>query len=146
MNVQQIQGHKIYHENVNPKQGYTHAKFERSHSNSVIKKGNIIFFSNEKICLSPFNTCEKTQTNPPSDIFKIYLMFDLLDVINNRTKFQLHWISTTDTKFSVKTIWHCCDIEILSRSLKVVWMNKAQYVLPSWKVWHLSYLQCPRKL
>ena len=37
-------------------------------------------------------------------------------------------------KFSVETVWHCCDLEIQSRSLKVVWMGKAQWVLPSCKV------------
>ena len=29
------------------------------------------------------------------------------------------------TTFSVKTVQHCCDLEIKSRSLKVVWMGKA---------------------
>ena len=28
-------------------------------------------------------------------------------------------------KCSVKTVWHCCDPEIQSRSLKVVWMHEA---------------------
>ena len=27
----------------------------------------------------------------------------------------------------------------------MVWMGKAQWVPPSWKVWHLLYLECPRK-
>ena len=43
-------------------------------------------------------------------------------------------------KFSVVTVWHCCDIEIWSRSLKVVWTGKLQWVLTSCKIWHLSHL------
>ena len=43
-------------------------------------------------------------------------------------------------KFSIKTVWHCCGLEIQSKSLRVVWMGTAQLVLPSCKVWHLSYL------
>ena len=30
------------------------------------------------------------------------------------------------TKFSIKTVPFCCDLEILSRSLKVVWTGKVQ--------------------
>ena len=37
-------------------------------------------------------------------------------------------------KFSVKTVQHGCDLEIWSRSLKVVWTGKAQCVVPSCKV------------
>ena len=48
-------------------------------------------------------------------------------------------------KFSVKSVWHCCDLQIQSMSMKVVWMGKAQGVLPSCKVCHLSYLQCQKK-
>ena len=38
--LRQSQVHKTYNENVNPKQGYNHAKFERSCFNSVQEKGN----------------------------------------------------------------------------------------------------------
>ena len=38
--LKQSQGHQTYNENVNPEWGYNHAKFERSHFNSVWEKGN----------------------------------------------------------------------------------------------------------
>ena len=44
------------------------------------------------------------------------------------------------TNFSAETAWHCCDLEILSRSLKVVWTGKAQWVVSSRKLWQLSYI------
>ena len=50
-----------------------------------------------------------------------------------------------NTKFSAKTVWHCCDLEIWSTSLKMVWTGKAQWVVPSCKVWHLSYVWCLSK-
>ena len=52
-------GHKPYNDNVNPKQGYNHAKFQRPCLNGVREKANVIIFLNEKICqLSPLNMCE----------------------------------------------------------------------------------------
>ena len=45
----------------------------------------------------------------------------------------------------MQTVWHLCDHETQSRSLKVTWMGKVQGVLPSCKVCQLSYLQCARK-
>ena len=55
---------------------------------------------------------------------------------------QLYKVSTKsekNIKFSVKTVWHCCDLEIPSRSLKVVWKGKAQSVLPACKfdIYHI---------
>ena len=41
MTLNQTQGHQTYHENVNPKQGYSHAKFDRFHFNSVQEKNNV---------------------------------------------------------------------------------------------------------
>ena len=39
--LKQSQGHQTYNENVDAKQGDNHAKFERSHFNSVEEKGNV---------------------------------------------------------------------------------------------------------
>ena len=71
MTLKQSQSHQSYNEYVDPKEGYAHAKFERSHFNSVWEKGNvIIFFQPKKYvnCL-PW-PCAKTQN---SDIVIIYL-------------------------------------------------------------------------
>ena len=38
------QGHQIYNENVDSKQGYNYAKLERSHYNSVQEKGHVKVF------------------------------------------------------------------------------------------------------
>ena len=46
---------------------------------------------------------------------------------------------------SVRPAWHCCNLEIWLQSMKVVWTGKAQWVVPSCKVWYLWHLQCPRK-
>ena len=61
-----------------------------------------VFFPNEEICkLSPLNTFE----NP-----KKWHIHDLLDVINNYTKFQLNWIWTpknVDTAVTLKYNQDC---------------------------------------
>ena len=44
-----------------------------------------------------------------------------------------------NTTFLVKTVQHCCDLERWSKSLKVKWAGKAQWVVPSCKVWHHIY-------
>ena len=45
MTLKQSQGHQLYNENVDPEQGYNHAKFEWSRYNSVREKGNVkVFF------------------------------------------------------------------------------------------------------
>ena len=57
--LKQSQGHQTYDENVDSQQGYNHAKFERSHFNSVQENGNVEFFSNKEISQSsPLNMCE----------------------------------------------------------------------------------------
>ena len=43
-------------------------------------------------------------------------------------------------KFSVKTVGHWCDLEIWLWSMKVVWTGKAQWVVPSCEVGHLSHI------
>ena len=54
MTVKQSQGQQTYHENVDPDQGYNHAKFERSHLNSVQEKDKVtvflVFFQSRNIC------------------------------------------------------------------------------------------------
>ena len=61
--LNQSQGHQTYHDDLDPKQGYNHEKFERSCLDGARekKKGQVkVFFPNEDICqLSPFNICEK---------------------------------------------------------------------------------------
>ena len=44
MTFKQCQGHQTYNENVDPEQGYTHAKFEKSCINSVQEKSSVTFF------------------------------------------------------------------------------------------------------
>ena len=39
--LKQSQGHQTYHDNVDPEQGYNHAKFERSCLNGFQEKANI---------------------------------------------------------------------------------------------------------
>ena len=57
--LQQSQGHQTYNGNVDRKQDYNHAKFERSCFNGVHEKANVKGFSNEKISqLSPLNMCK----------------------------------------------------------------------------------------
>lgn len=82
----------------------------------------------------------------------------LVDVINNRTKFQLNrvrrkeigvWHSVVHdgyiranrirTKFPVKTVWHACSLDLWSRSLKLVWTGNAIWVVPSCKAGHLLH-------
>ena len=59
MTLKQNEGHQICNENVDPEQGSNHAKFERSHYDSVQEKGNIQVFSKREIYqLSPLNMCE----------------------------------------------------------------------------------------
>ena len=49
MTLKQSQGHQTYNKNIDPKQGYNHAKSETSHFHTVQEKVNIKFFST-KIC------------------------------------------------------------------------------------------------
>ena len=58
------QGHQTYSDNVDPKQDYNHAKFEKSciagfEENVNVKGFGCLFFSNEEVCkLSPLNTSD----------------------------------------------------------------------------------------
>ena len=55
--LKQSQDHPTQNDNVDPKQGYNHAQFERSCLNGVQEKPTLIFFfQNEETCqLSPLN-------------------------------------------------------------------------------------------
>ena len=54
--VKQSQGQQAYDDNVDPAQGYNHAKFERSRFNIIQEKGTLHY---EEICqLSSSNMCE----------------------------------------------------------------------------------------
>ena len=119
-----------------------------------------------------------------------------LTAINKHASFHL---IREEQKCSVKIVWHCCDLEVQSRSLEVViiiiiypltvrvvevpqmisqpvstifpssplpsgtwqtpgmsipwcclpevvWMGKAKWVLPSCKLWQLSYLRVSKKI
>ena len=57
------QSHQTYNDNVDPKQGYNHAKFEKSCFNGVRGKANVfcVFFKMRKRQLSPLNMCENKQ-------------------------------------------------------------------------------------
>ena len=79
----------------------------------------VLFRNNEELHqFSPLNM---------HDHQKRWYIPDLLDVLDNPMKSQLNRIRTC-IKVSVKTVWHCCDSEVWSRSLKVVWTGKAQWV------------------
>ena len=49
-------------------------------------------------------------------------------------------------KFSVKIVWHYCDLEIMSRSLKEWSTGKAQSVVPSCFVLMFTTLMVPEKI
>ena len=63
--LKQSQGHQIYNQNVDPKQGYNHAKFERPCCKyDVWEKANakVFSFSNKEIGqLSPLKMCTNKQ-------------------------------------------------------------------------------------
>ena len=59
--LKQSQGHQTYNEDVNAKQGYNHAKFEKFCFHGVQEKDNDTVFSNKEVCqTSPLNR-HKTQ-------------------------------------------------------------------------------------
>ena len=49
--LKQSQGHQTYNDNVDPKQGYNHAKFERSCFNGVQKKPTCFFFQTRNMSI-----------------------------------------------------------------------------------------------
>ena len=70
-------------------------------------------------------------------VWKSKIVVYLWSMWGNQKAFK---VKNKNIKFSVETDCHCCDLEAQSRSLKVVWMGKPQWVLPLCKVWHLSYI------
>ena len=85
--LKQGESHQTKNDNVDPKQGYNYAKFERSCFNGVREKHNIIFFvSNQEICkLSPLDMCYHQ---------KRWYIYELLEILNNPMKCQLNQIRT----------------------------------------------------
>ena len=69
--LKQNQGQQTFNENVGPKQGYNHAKFERSHFHSIRLKGNVNFFFQMRMYVNylPW-TCKQIRN---SGIFMVYL-------------------------------------------------------------------------
>ena len=72
----QSQGHETWNDNVDPKQGYNQAKFERSRDNGVREKGNVkgvlfvcFFFKCENMSIISLNMCK----NQNSGIFMMYV-------------------------------------------------------------------------
>ena len=83
--LKQSQGHQAWNENVDLKQGYNHAKFERSCFNSVGKKSQHFkknFKGDNMSIISLEHVHNHTQ----------WYVHNLLDAINNHTKFQLNQI------------------------------------------------------
>ena len=57
MTLKQSQSHQIQNDNVDPEEGYNHAKFERSSFNNVQER-DLSLYSNDGMCqLSPLNMC-----------------------------------------------------------------------------------------
>ena len=82
--LKQGQGHQTWYELENPNQGYDNTKFEKPCLNSVREKANdgvsVRSGNMSIICLEY--------------VRKSKIVVDLLDVLNNRTKFQLNRIRT----------------------------------------------------
>ena len=83
--LKQSQDHQIYNNNVDPKQGHNHAKFERSCFNGIRGKANVSFVLMRK-CVN-YLPCPNVKIKHSG----IYI-HDLLDIINDHTKFQLIWV------------------------------------------------------
>ena len=59
MTLRQGQGHQVWYELVDPKQGYNKAKFEKPCLNSVCETAHAKVLSNQEMHqLSPLNMCE----------------------------------------------------------------------------------------
>ena len=75
MTLKQSQSHQTYHDIVDSKQGYNHAKIEKSCLNDVWEKANVTFFSDKDICqLYSLNMYENPPSPQKSGIFMIYLI------------------------------------------------------------------------
>ena len=90
--LQQNLDHQTWYESTDPRQGYNHVNFERSRLNSFQKKAMLKFLSNQETCqLSPLSRCES-----PRHLY----IFDLVDIVNNYTNFQLN--RTITCKYQLK--------------------------------------------
>ena len=124
---------KTWYKLLDREQSYNQSKFEDFPKTVSTKKPTLKFSLNQKTHqISPLNMCKSE---------KQWCIHYLLGLLNKPTKFQLDM----NTKFSVKTVQLCCILEIWSRSPKVVWTCKAQWIVPSGKVWHLLHLWYLRK-
>ena len=133
--LKQSKPHQTWNDNVDPTQGYNYAKFERSHNNGVREKANVKgFFKQWNISVISDEMGRKK------------IVVRSWSTWRNQQSYKVSTWPGKNVEFSFETVWHCCDLEIQSWSLKVAWMGKAQQVLPSCKVWHLLYLHCLRKL
>ena len=126
--LKQSQGHQIYNDNEDPKQGYDHAIFEWS------------CFIQDKAKVKDLFWMRKYVIFFLEHVWKSKLVVYSWCTWHNQQSYKVSAQLDKNTKCSVKTVWHCCDLEVQSRSLKVVWMGRAQSVLTSRKVWHLLYL------
>ena len=61
-------------------------------------------------------------------------------VVNNSKKILT--LSDENIDLYLKNVWHCCDLKIWSKSLKVAWRSKAQRVVSLYNVWQLSHVWC----
>ena len=117
-----IHGHQSWYELLGPEQGYDHTKFERPPINSICQKANIkVFVKSGNMSIISLEYVQKWK--------KLWYSHYLLNLLNSSTKFELNL--DKNTTFLVKTIQHCCDLEIWSRSLKVAWIGKPHWVVPS---------------
>ena len=79
MTLKQSQSHETQNDNVDPKQIHNYVKFQSSLYNGIREKADVRGFSNEEKCqLSSLNMYLKQ---------KQWYIRDLLDVINDRSKF-----------------------------------------------------------
>ena len=94
--LKQSQGHQTYNENGDPKQTYDQVKFQRSCFNCVQEKANVkSFFQTRKYVNYLPWTCAKVKKK------KIVVSYDLLNIVNNCTKFQHNLIKTYIFQFKV---------------------------------------------
>ena len=80
------QGHQIWYDSVDPKQGYDSAKIEKHRLNSVRERADDAFLSNQTTRqISPMNTRESQ---------KLWYSHDLPDVLNKPAKILFNLIRT----------------------------------------------------
>ena len=98
--LKRSQSHQIKNNNVDPKKGYNHAKFERSCFSVVSEKKQfdsffVCFFQTRKYVNYFSLNMRENQ--------KWRYIYDLLNVINTHTKFQLNRIRTYNFQFKLSS-------------------------------------------